>query len=129
MPPLVDLALLIRGTVTRIGDAHGLTPVQGRLLCVLVNGPLRMSDLAAQMGVEKAALTGLVDRAERRQLVSRQAVPGDRRAVHVMLSERGTRVVGEFQAAVDDALDEMLAPLDPEQRALFQTMTAAIVDR
>jgi DNA-binding MarR family transcriptional regulator len=47
------------------------------MLCVLAEGSRGMADLARGFGVEKAALTGLVDRAERRGLAERSRVPGD----------------------------------------------------
>src|SRR6266498_4937683 len=77
---LVQLSRLVQGAFARIADRHHLTPVQARLLCVLARGPRGMTDLARCCGVEKAALTGLVDRAERRGLAERAPVPGDRRA-------------------------------------------------
>jgi DNA-binding MarR family transcriptional regulator len=46
-----------------------------------------MTELARCCGVEKAALTGLVDRAERRGLAERTPVPGDRRALRVTLTD------------------------------------------
>ena len=39
-------------------------------------GPGGMAELAQCFGVEKAALTGLMDRAERRGLAQRSALPG-----------------------------------------------------
>ena len=47
----------------------------------------RMAELAHCFGVEKAVLTGLMDRAERRGLAQRSPVPGDRRALlHPLMS-------------------------------------------
>jgi hypothetical protein len=54
---------LVQNIHGRISERHDLTPVQAKLLCVLVFGPRGMAELAQLFGVEKAALTGLVDRA------------------------------------------------------------------
>jgi DNA-binding MarR family transcriptional regulator len=86
---LVQLSRLVQGAFARIADRHHLTPVQGRLLCLLAQGPRGMTELARCCGVEKAALTGLVDRAERRGLAERTPVPGDRRALRVTLTDVG----------------------------------------
>ena len=75
---LVQLSRLVQGAFARIAGRHHLTPVQARLLCVLAQGPRGMTELARCCGVERAALTGLVDRAERRGLAERAPVPGDR---------------------------------------------------
>lgn len=80
---LIQLSRLVQDIHGRIAEHNGLTPAQARLLCVLVFGPRGMAELAQLFGVEKAALTVLVDRAERRGLARRVAVPGDRRALRV----------------------------------------------
>ena len=85
-----ELSRLVQAAFTRVAALHDLTPVQGRLLCVLAQAPRGMAELARAFGVERAALTGLVDRAERRGLVERRAVPGDRRAVSVSLTPDGS---------------------------------------
>lgn len=45
----------------RVSERYDLTPVQAKLLCVLLAGPRGISDLAQCLGVEKAPLTGLMD--------------------------------------------------------------------
>lgn len=84
---LIQLTGLVQGIFARIADRHDLTPVQAKLLCVVADGPRGMADLAQCFAVEKAALTGLVDRVDRRGLAKRTPVPADRRALHVKLTE------------------------------------------
>jgi DNA-binding MarR family transcriptional regulator len=123
---LVELARLVHGAFARIADRHHLTPVQARLLCVLAQGPRGMTDLARCCGVEKAALTGLVDRAERRGLAERAPVPGDRRALRVALTDAGRRSAAAFHAEVTAELSQLLSPLAPQDRRRFQTAMATI---
>lgn len=127
LPDLVRLAVVLTGAVARVAEEHELTPMQGRLLCGLAERPQRMMELAQLLGVEKAALTGLVDRAERRGLVSRATVPGDRRAVQVALTDDGGAAMRAFEAGVAAALDELLAPLPAPDRAVFRRMVSTIV--
>src|SRR5271168_2901056 len=75
---LIQLTTVVQGIYARVSEQHDLTPVQAKLLCVLLDGPRGMAELANCFGVEKAALTGLMDRAERRGLARRSPVPGDR---------------------------------------------------
>src|SRR5947207_15853285 len=86
---LIRLSALTQSAFTRTAERHGLPAAQARLLCMLAAGPRRMSELAGLLGIERAALTGLADRAERRGMVARTAVPGDRRAVSVALPPGG----------------------------------------
>jgi DNA-binding MarR family transcriptional regulator len=101
--------------------------MQARLLCVLAECPRGMAALAREFGVEKAALTGLVDRAERRGLVERRAVPGDRRAVSVPLTPTGLRTAGGFHAAVAAELGQLMAPLPAGERTGFRMALATII--
>jgi DNA-binding MarR family transcriptional regulator len=124
---LVQLSRLVQGAFARIADRHHLTPVQARLLCVLAQGPRGMTELARCCGVEKAALTGLVDRAERRGLAVRVPVPGDRRAMRVTLTDVGRRSAAAFHAEVTAELRQLLSPLAPQDREQFRTAMARII--
>jgi DNA-binding MarR family transcriptional regulator len=127
---LAQLSRLVECVMARVAGGLDLTPVQARLLCTLGFGPRVMSDLARCLGVEKAGLTGLVDRAERRGLVQRTPVPGDRRAFQITLTDAGRRAGEAFHTQVTAALDELVAPLSPRVhqqfgRALTEILTAA----
>ncbi|WP_329455144.1 MarR family winged helix-turn-helix transcriptional regulator [Streptomyces sp. NBC_01497] len=56
-------------------------------------GPLTPSALAASVMIGSAALTNRVDRLVARGLVSREAVPGDRRSLHIALTDAGRELV------------------------------------
>jgi DNA-binding MarR family transcriptional regulator len=124
---LVQLAGVVQGLFARISERHNLTPVQARLLCILADGPRGMADLARCFGVEKAALTGLVDRAERRGLAKRIPVPDDRRALRVTLTDTGHRAASAFHTDVTAELGHLLTPLEPHDREQFRAAMAAII--
>jgi len=123
---LIQLSGVVQGTFARMADRYGLTPVQARLLCVLAEGSRGMAELAQIFGVGKASLTGQVDRAAQRGLVERSAVPGDRRAVQVVLTDDGRRAAREFHAAVTVELSGFLDSLSQAQRAGFRDAAATV---
>ena len=86
-----------------------------------------MAELAQCFGVEKAALTGLVDRVERRGLAKRTPVQGDRRALHVTLTDAGQRAASAFHGEVTMELEHLLSPLAPHEREQFRTAMAVII--
>ena len=86
-----------------------------------------MAELAQRFGVEKAALTGLVDRAERRGFVSRSPAAGDRRALDVTLTSSGRRAAAAFHADASAELDQLLSPLSPSDRGNFRTALGTII--
>ncbi|WP_433430548.1 MarR family winged helix-turn-helix transcriptional regulator [Nonomuraea sp. CA-141351] len=126
---LVQLTALVQGIYTRVSERHDLTPVQAKLLCVLLDGPRGMADLARCFGVEKAALTGLMNRAERRGLAQRSSVPGDRRALQVTLTDAGHQAAIAFHAEVSAELDRLIASLNDDDREHFRSTMAAIITR
>src|ERR1019366_6464865 len=73
------LTHVVRRAFADASRAHDLTPVQAELLCVLTTGRTTMTELSHLLDIEKSSLSGLVDRAERRGLVRRAQLPGDRR--------------------------------------------------
>jgi DNA-binding MarR family transcriptional regulator len=127
LPELMQLAIVLTSTVARVAEERELTPMQGRLLCGLAERPQRMADLAQLLGIEKAALTGLVDRAERRGLVERLPVSGDRRAIQVTLTDDGGKAVVAFETGVASALDELLEALPVKDRADFRRLASVVV--
>jgi DNA-binding MarR family transcriptional regulator len=124
---LIQLSRLVQGIFARVSERHDLTPVQAKLLCVLAGGPRGMAELARCFGVEKAALTGLVDRAERRGLARRSPVPGDRRALRVTLTGTGRRAAAAFHADATEELSHLLSPLAPADREQFRGAMARII--
>lgn len=124
---LVRLSGLVQAVYQRVSERHELTPVQARLLCVLLDGPRGMAELAGCFGVEKAALTGLMNRAERRGLALRSSVPGDRRAVQVTLTDEGREAALAFHAEMGQEMERLLAPLTEPDRERFRATMAEIV--
>jgi DNA-binding MarR family transcriptional regulator len=126
---LVRLTMLVQAVYTRVAERHDLTPAQARLLCQLLEGPRGMAELARCFGVEKAALTGLMDRAERRGLARRAPVAGDRRALQVTLTDAGYRTAAAFHAEIGAELSRLIAPLAPDDREHFRSTVAEIIVR
>ena len=124
---LLQLTTVVQAIYACVSERHDLTPVQARLLCVLLDGPRGMAELAHCFGVEKAALTGLMDRAERRGLARRSSVPGDRRALQATLTDAGRRAAAAFHTEVGAELSRLVAPLAPYDREQFGVALAEII--
>jgi len=124
---LLQLTTVVQGIYACVSERHDLTPVQARLLCVLLDGPRGLAELAHCFGVEKAALTGLMDRAERRGLAQRSPVPGDRRALQATLTDAGRRTAAAFHIDLGAELSRLVAPLAPADREHFRGALAEII--
>jgi hypothetical protein len=62
-----------------------------------------------------------MDRAERRGLAQRSAVPGDRRALQATLTDAGRRAAAAFHTEVGAELSRLVAPLAPHDREHFRS--------
>ena len=116
---LIRLSVLTQSAFARTAERHRLPAAQARLLCVLTAGARGMSELAGLLGIEKAALTGLADRAERRGLIARTAVPGDRRALSVALTPGGRDAASAFHLELSAELARLADVLPPAERDRF----------
>jgi DNA-binding MarR family transcriptional regulator len=123
---LIRLSVLTQSLFAQVAERHGLPTAQARLLCVLAAGPRGMSQLAGMLGVEKAALTGLADRAQRRGLIARTAVPGDRRALSVTLTPAGTSAGAAFHRELSPELARLTDVLPPAERTRFCASLARV---
>jgi DNA-binding MarR family transcriptional regulator len=103
---LVRTSFRVMAVLTRIGSGHDLSLTQLRLIGLLRDGPRRMTDLAAFLGLDKSTLSGLVERAERRGLVGRDRSPEDRRVVDVFITPMGRELT-------ERVLEEIRVDLQP----------------
>jgi DNA-binding MarR family transcriptional regulator len=84
----------------RFWDSRGLTMSQLRLLVLINRGENRpIGELAEEMKVKPATLSGIAERLERLEFIRRQHDPADRRLVRVSLTAAGRRVLSEIQVA------------------------------
>ena len=98
---------------------HGLTPQQYHLLLALKGFPGRdwatVGEVADRLQLRHHSVVELVNRAQTQDLVERAAHPDDARAVRVLLTAEGERVLGRLAALHRDELqrlDTILAPPD-----------------
>lgn len=92
--------------------------------------PLRMGELGALLGLSSGAITGTVDRLERRGLVERQRDGEDRRRTYLRLTPEGEAAAVDFYRASAARLQEAVAGFDPDERdviARFLAEAAAAV--
>ncbi|MEO8218479.1 MAG: MarR family transcriptional regulator [Acidobacteriota bacterium] len=106
-----------------------LSRIDTKLLRLLSDAPLSMSDISSRLDVALSSATGLVDRLVRGGLAARERPPENRRTVRVTLTARGRRAndrIGEARTAFGLA---MLEPLSRSEREslldLFRKMTGS----
>jgi DNA-binding MarR family transcriptional regulator len=78
--------------------------------------------LAQHLGVDRTAMTYLIDDLEAGGLVERRPDPADRRARRVALTDAGHARLRELRADLRRAEDRLLEPLHDEERTVLRTL-------
>jgi DNA-binding MarR family transcriptional regulator len=98
------------------GAAGELSQVQLGALMILARQDLRMSDLAARLGLPESTTTRLVDRLEGARLVKREASFPDRRCVVAGLTAQGRRLIQRVRQDRQEFLKAILETLPRGER-------------
>jgi DNA-binding MarR family transcriptional regulator len=124
MDGLVQTSFAVMAILNRIAAAHDLSPTQVRVLGILRDRQPRMAELAERLGLDKSSITGLIDRAEKRGLVRRDASPDDGRAVRVSLTLAGRDLARTVEAQVRERVAGVAGVLSQvDQRRLGALLT------
>ena len=99
------LALLARVLEQAAGD---LTLPQYRVLALIAAGDERATRLAGRLAITKPSVSGVVDGLVERDLLAREPVEGDRRAIRLRLTRPGSRALAEAEAAMADCLEPLV---------------------
>lgn len=120
---LVPLAFITMAILNRIGAEHDLSLTLLRVLGILRDRRLRMSELADYLGLERQTMSGLIARAEKRGLVARAPNPQDGRATDVFLTKPGMQLVDQLHGQMQQALAPLTQRLTAaEQQQLERLM-------
>lgn len=138
-PDLVEMVLTLVPQVTRAISADvrhqklsvPLTMGQFRTLEHIGAGYGSPAVLAEHLVVTRPTMTRVVDGLERRGLVSRGAVDGDRRSVKLELTDNGRAILREFRRKAARRVEHLLLQLSPGEQdhlvASLQALERALV--
>ncbi|MBV8052984.1 MAG: MarR family transcriptional regulator [Acidobacteriaceae bacterium] len=118
--------LLARGPA-QVLKTEGLSATQYNVLRILRGAPdgLACGEIANRMITRDPDVTRLLDRLEKRELISRSRETGDRRTVMTRITPEGLRLVGRLDEPVQEMHRKQLGHLGKAQiRALADLMAA-----
>ncbi|NUR97465.1 MAG: MarR family transcriptional regulator [Kribbellaceae bacterium] len=131
-----QIAALLDGIVrrqrraSREGFGDTVTHGQFRVLRTLDNAaqPIRLSDLAARLGIVPRSATSVVDDLESAGLVARQPDPNDRRATLVDLTPDGRQLLTTLRENRRDVMAAQLARLSPAEQQTLTTLLQRLAE-
>lgn len=101
----------------RIRESYHVT--QPQLVCIralLHGGPMTSRQLAEQMYVSQATVTGVLDRLEAKGVIARERSTQDRRKVFISLTASGETMAKEMPWPLQERFAHSLELLDEEER-------------
>jgi DNA-binding MarR family transcriptional regulator len=103
-----------------------LAPQQMIALRMLGAGPRKMSQLAQALFCDNSNVTGIVDRLEKRGLLTREPAEGDRRVKLLVLTKEGERVRLEITKRMAEPPAPIASLSEKDQRALRDILKRAV---
>jgi len=126
---LVMTSFATMAVLNRIAAGHDLSLTQLRVLAILRDRRVKMSELTNFLGLDKSTVSGLVDRAEKRGLLQRAPNPHDGRGVDVFLAPSGMRLAERGVAQVAQSLSPMTSALTPAEGRRLVTLLERMLEQ
>ena len=125
---LVRTSFATMAVLNRIAAEHDLSLTQLRVLAILRDRRIKMSELTNYLGLDKSTVSGLVDRAEKRGLLQRAPNPRDGRGVDVFLAPGGTELAERGAAQIAQSLSTMTSALTPAESRRLATLLEGMLE-
>jgi DNA-binding MarR family transcriptional regulator len=112
---------------TDAGAQAGITPTRASLLHTIDRlGPLRLSEVAAEEGINPTMLSRIVGALAEGGLIDRIQDPGDRRAALVATTKQGRRLIARMRRERTDVLSMALEGLSVRELAQLERALPAL---
>ena len=119
--------VIVQADFRRTLGEDGFAPRVFSALSLVVQYPnVTQSGLARMLGIERSGLEAIVDELERRGLIKRTTVPGDRRVQALVPTGKGKTAYAEARAAVRAHEDRLLSNLSDEEKATLMALLGKI---
>lgn len=86
---------------------------------LLARGPIKMSQIALEMGVSMPAATGLVERLHQIGMIERCYDKKDRRVIRIDVTVKGRRAVGRVRSQREKLIRRVFGKLNPGERKSY----------
>lgn len=105
----------------------GITAAQSFVLFSLLRKDgQNFKDIAEDVNLDSSAITGLVDRLEKEQLVKRVVDPDDRRAFCIYLTDRGRQIAEKANIIADQTNKKLRSFGNKEQQDFLENFLVSI---
>jgi DNA-binding MarR family transcriptional regulator len=125
---LAKASFATMAVLSRVAAEHDLSLTQLRVLAILRDRRVKISELADYLGLDKSTISGLVDRARKRGLLQRAPNPADGRAVDVFLTTDGVQLAETGASEVARSLAPMTGQLTRADTRRLTTLLERLLE-
>jgi len=112
----------------RLWQESEITVTQAIVLRELRQGPQTSGRLGQEVGLSATSMTRLIDRLERRGLVSRRRESDDRRCVHIHLEPAGERLLSQMRILRGSDLHQAIEAMTGDERRALTLSLRRLVE-
>lgn len=124
---VVPFTFVVMAELNKISSENDLSLTQLRVLGILWDHKLSMTELCSHLGLKKSTMSGLISRAESKELLVRMSDPEDNRLTNVILTKKGIEIVKLIRMRTQESIEPMSSRLSVEQRKqLFRLLERMI---
>lgn len=110
-----------RNSIRKNMNAFGLSPGQPKVLrYVAKNTNCKLKDIAAYCDVEPATVSKILNNLEEQEMLIREAVKGDKRAMSVSITTKGAKALELWKAHCLEVEGQSLKGFSMEEREKFE---------
>ena len=113
----------------RTFEGSGVTPGMHTVLAIIRDNPgIRQRTLAELLMVREPNMTRMIQGLQGASLISREVDKTDRRAFHLVLTEKGRALMDGVQARMDSFEEKLLGGLDSKERKALRGYLDRVLD-
>jgi DNA-binding MarR family transcriptional regulator len=121
---------LRRGAAMQLKREHDVSLAQARILALIESlQPVRLRDVAADAGADKAQISRIVSSLVSRGYVTRRALAGDARSAHLELSEAGRSKMEALLRTLQERDTQLRLSMQPAEVEQFVALLARVRKR
>lgn len=111
-------------------ETAGVTTAQsGALFYVLKNNGCFLKELSQGLMLDNSAITGMVDRLEKKNFVQRRSSSSDRRAINIYLTDAGHEAATQALSVVREYNNAIKKGFSPAEIDVFRRILQSVIDR
>lgn len=99
------------------------------LEALYLKGKQTIQQIGSSILISSGSMTYVIDKLEQRGLLSRSACPTDRRAIHVLLTDKGMDLMERIMPKHQDLIDYMFDSLKSDEKEIMVNLMKKIMKR